>query len=133
LLSQLTSHLYLNHLSLERVEQLRAVLEMYVFPGSRTTAHGAANLKRIAGIEALEVTSGEQVVAGIPLRGREIGIQVRQDHFAGAGDLYLFGCVLDQFLGSYASINSYTRLTCYETLRGGTCQWPIRLGSQALH
>lgn len=128
LLRQLTAHLYLNHLSLERIEHLRTLLELYVFPGSRS----AANLKRIAGIQALEVTAGEQLVAGIPLRGREIRVLVRQDHFAGAGDLYLFGCILDQFLGRYASINSYTRLEFYETLRGGTCQWPTRLGSQAL-
>jgi type VI secretion system protein ImpG len=132
LLRQLTSHLYLNHLSLASVGHLRTLLELYVFPGSRTGFQVAANLKRIAGIETLEVTAGEQMVAGIPLRGQEIRIRMRQDHFAGAGDLYLFGCVLDQFLGRYASLNSYTRLVVYETLRGGTCQWPTRLGSQAL-
>jgi type VI secretion system protein ImpG len=132
LLRQLTSHLYLNHLSLERVEHLRTLLELYVFPGNRSAAQVAANLKRIAGIEALEVTSGVQFVDGIPMRGREIRIRVRQDHYAGAGDMYLFGCVLEHFLGCYGSINSYTRLEFYETLRGGTCQWPTRLGSQAL-
>ena len=133
LLRQLTTHLYLNHLSLERVEHLRTLLELYVFPASRATARGAANLKRIAGIEALEVTPGEQTVAGITLWGRNIRIRVRQDHFAGGGDLFLFGCILDQFLGRYASLNNYTRLEIYETSRGGTCQWPIRLGSQTLH
>jgi len=133
LLQQLTSHLYLNHLSLARVDHLPTLLELYVFPDSRSTAQGAANLKRIAGIETLAVTAGEQIIAGIPLRGREIRIRVRQDHFAGAGDLFLFGCLLDQFLGRYASLNNYTRLELSETLRGGTCQWPIRLGSQTLH
>jgi type VI secretion system protein ImpG len=132
LLRQLTSHLYLNHLSLERVEHLRTLLELYVFPANGSTARTAANLKRIAGIEALEVRAGQQLVEDIPLRGREIRIRLRQDHFAGAGDMYLFGCVLDQFLGRYASLNSYTRLEFYETLRGGTCQWPTRLGSQVL-
>lgn len=132
LIHQLTSHLYLNQLSLERVEHLRTLLELYVFPSQRSGAQAAANLKRIAGIEALQVTAAEQLVAGIPMRGREIRIRVRQDHFAGAGDMYLFGCVLDHFLGCYGSINSYTRLEFYETLRGGTCQWPIRLGNRTL-
>jgi type VI secretion system protein ImpG len=132
LLRQLTSHLYLNHLSLESVEHLRTLLELYVFPSHGSGSQVAANLKRISGIEALEVTAGEQMVSGIPLRGREIRIRVRQDHFAGAGDMYLFGCVLDHFLGRYASLNSYTRLEFYETSRGGTCQWPTRLGTQAL-
>jgi len=133
LLRQLTTHLYLNHLSLERVEHLRTLLELYIFPAGRTTGRGAANLKRIAGIDDLEVKPGEQIIAGITLWGRDIRIRVRQDHFAGAGDLYLFGCVLDQFLARYASLNNYTRLELYETLRGGTSQWPIRLGSQPLH
>ncbi|MSN26934.1 MAG: type VI secretion system baseplate subunit TssF [Geobacter sp.] len=132
LLRQLTSHLYLNHLSLERVEHLRTLLELYVFPDQRSAAGSAANLKRIAGIEALEVRAGELLVDDIPMRGREIRIRIRQDHFAGAGDMYLFGSVLDRFLGRYASINSYTRLEFYETLRGGTWQWPTRLGSQTL-
>lgn len=132
LLRQLTSHLYLNHLSLERVEHLRTLLELYVFPSNGSTARTAANLKRIAGIEALEVRAGQQLVEDIPLRGREICIRVRQDHFAGAGDMYLFGCLLDQFLGRYASLNSYTRLVFYETLRGGTWQWPTRLGNRTL-
>lgn len=132
LLHQLTAHLYLNQLSLEKVEHLRTLLELYVFPNQRSGARTTANLKRIAGIEALQVTAGEHLVAGIPMRGREIRIRVRQDHFAGPGDMYLFGCVLDRFLGCYASINSYTRLEFYETLRGGTCQWPMRLGNQPL-
>lgn len=132
LLKQLTSHLYLNHLSLERVEHLRTLLELYVSASPPSDAQGAANLKRIAGIEAIAITPGEQMIAGIPLRGREMRIKVRQDHFAGPGDMYLFGCVLDHFLGRYASLNSYTRLELYESLRGGTCRWPARLSRKTI-
>jgi type VI secretion system protein ImpG len=46
--------------------------------------------------------------------------------------MYLFGCLLDQFLGRYAALNCYTRLEFHETLRGGTWQWPMRLGTQPL-
>ncbi len=51
---------------------------------------------------------------------------VRQDHFAGPGDLYLFGCVIDRFLAEYASINSYTKLVMNEVLKAESYQWPIR-------
>src|SRR6185369_13400748 len=98
LLWQLTSHLYLNHLSLATARHLRTLLELYVLPSHRSGPHGAANLKRISGIEALEVTAGEHMVSEHQMRGREIRIQMRQDHFAGPGDMYLFGCVLDHFL-----------------------------------
>ena len=132
LLWQLTTHLYLNHLSLECAEHVRTLLELYVFPGQGSWSAASANQKRISGIEMVEVEAGEQFVEGIPLRGREIRMKLRQDHFAGPGDMYLFGCVLDQFLGRYASLNCYTRLMFHESLKGGTCQWPLRLGTQPL-
>jgi len=66
------------------------------------------------------------------MKGREIRIRVRQDHFAGPGDLYLFGCVLDNFFGMYASLNTYTRLVINESMRGGSFQWPTRLGTHVL-
>lgn len=129
---QLTTHLYLNHLSLERVEHLRTLLELYVFPDNRSGAAMTANLKRISGIESISITQAEEMVKGIPLKGREINIRVRHDHFAGAGDMYLFGSVLDNFFGMYASMNTFTRLTLNESMRGGGFQWPTRLGKQSL-
>jgi len=132
LLRQLTAHLYLNHLTLENVEHLRMLLELYVFPDHRSGAVTAANLKRIAGIESISIKHSEQTVAGILMKGREISIRVRQDHFAGAGDLYLFGCVLDNFFGRYASLNTFIRLVMNESIRGGSIQWATRLGKLPL-
>ena len=132
LLRQLTTHMYLNHLSLENVEHLRMLLELYVFPDHRSGAATAANLKRIAGIESICIKPAQQMVTGILMKGREISIRVRQDHFAGAGDLYLFGCVLDNFFGRYASINTFTRLAMNESIRGGSIQWATRLGKLPL-
>jgi len=42
--------------------------------------------------------------------------------------MHLFGSVLDNFLGGYASINSFTRLKFRETQRGDLYEWPARLG-----
>lgn len=132
LLRKLTTHVVLNQLRLESVKHLRSLLELYVFPDDHSGAQVTANLKRIAGIESISIAPAEQLVDGIIMRGREICLRVRQDHFAGAGDLYLFGCVLDRFLGGYASLNSFTRLIINESMRGGSFQWPTRLGNQLL-
>ena len=132
LLRQLTSHLCLNQLSLEHVEHLQTVLELYLFPSHHPGSRVAANRKRISGIEAIDLIAVELMVSGLPMRGKEIRVKVRQDHFAGPGDLYLFGCLLDHFLGSYASMQSFTRLVFHETVKGGTCQWPTRLGNQTI-
>ena len=122
LLWRLTCHLYLNHVSLESVEHLRTLLQLYVPHGGPESA----NLKRISGIEEIQVLPSECRVAGDILRGSEFRMEVRQDHFAGPGDLYLFGCVIDRFLAEYASINSYTKLVMGEVLKGERYQWPIR-------
>ena len=132
LFRRLLSHLYLNHRSLATAGQLRTLLELYVLPGQRSGPRGAANLKRISGIEELYLATVEQMVAGLSMRGTEINIKLHQDHFAGPGDLYLFGCLLDHFLGCYASLNSCTRLIVHETSRGGKYQWPTRLGAQPM-
>jgi len=100
LLWRLISHLSLNHLSLARGENLRALLELYLFPDSRDRVSLAANKKRIAGIEGVDARPSDRLVGGLPMRGQEVEIRLRQDHFAGPGDMYLFGCVLDHFLGN---------------------------------
>ena len=128
LLQELISHLRMNHLPLESVEHLTTLLKLYAFSSGFGTG-ATANLKRIAGIVGLDVAADERMVEGIPMRGRDIRIKVRQDHFAGVGDMYLFGCMLDRFLCGYASTNTHIRLTLNESTRGVTYRWPARLGN----
>jgi len=132
LLWRLLSHLSLNYLSLARPENLRALLELYVFPEGRDRAGILANRKRIAGIENIEARGSDRLVSGILMRGQKIKLSLRQDHFASQGDLFLFGCVLDYFLGCYGSINTYTYLTIEEVLKGDLYKWPARIGEHLL-
>jgi len=132
LLWRLLSHLSLNYLSLARAENLRALLDLYIFPESRDRTATLANRKRIGGIEKVEVKSSDRLVSGVMMRGQEIALNTRQDQFASSGDLFLFGCVLNEFLGGYASINTYTQLIIQEVLTGDLYQWPARLGDHPL-
>jgi len=132
LLWRLLSHLSLNYLSLSKAENLRALLELYIFEETRDKTAITANRKRIAGIEGVETKGTQRLIAGIMMRGRNIRMTVRQDHFAGPGDLYLFGSILDHFLGNYASINTYTRLSIQEAIKGDLYQWPARIGAHPL-
>ena len=59
-------------------------------------------------------------------------LKLRKDHFAGPGDMYLFGCLLDRFFGYCAGPNTFTVLSLEETLKGDTCQWTPRLGRHPL-
>ncbi len=129
---RLISHLSLNYLSLIDPNHLRALLDLYVFPDRDHVHRMSANKRRIAGIESVEDRSADRLFRGGLIRGRDIRMKLRSDHFASMGDLFLFGCVMDQFLGGYASINSFTALQIEDVLKGELFSWQARLGHQPL-
>ena len=129
---KLLSHLCLNYRSLASAENLRALLELYNFEENRDRPAFLANQKKVAGIEEVSTRTSDRLVDRVIMRGREIRLNLRQDNFAGVGDLFLFGSVLDHFLGLYASLNTYTQLTVKEALKGEVYQWPPRIGAHPL-
>ena len=132
LLWRLLSHLSLNYLSLSNAKNLQALLELYIFEETRDKTSIIANRKRIAGIEEVETEGAQRLVSGIMMRGRNIRLKAREDHFAGSGDLFLFGSIMDHFLANYASINTYTYLSIKESIKGDLYQWPARIGAHPL-
>jgi type VI secretion system protein ImpG len=129
---RLSTHLALNCLSLANAGNLRSLLELYIFAGNRAKAAVAANRKRVAGIEEVTMRPCDRWVSGVLMGGREVRVKLRKDHFAGPGDMYLFGCLLDRFFGCCAGPNTFTVLSIEETLKGDCCQWKPRLGRQLL-
>jgi type VI secretion system protein ImpG len=129
---KLLSHLCLNYRSLEEVANLQALLGLYNFEENRDRPTFVANQKRIAGIQSIACRAADQLVGRVIMRGRELRLDVRQDHFAGAGDLFLFGSIIDHFLGLFASMNTFTQLTIKEVLKGEVQQWPARIGDHPL-
>ena len=132
ILWRLVSHLGLNYQSLARKENLKAILDLYMLSEGRDRTVTQANRKRIDGIQDVESVSADRIVSGTPIRGQEFILSLRQDHYAGPGDLFLFGCVLDHFLGCYASINHFTRTTVREVMKGDVYRWPARIGNRPL-
>lgn len=132
LLWRLISHLSLNYASLSNTENLQTLLNLYLFRDPRKPEASLANQKRVAGIQSIESRGSDRLVSGVLTRGRDIELEARHDHFASQGDLFLFGSIIDHFLGSYASINAFTRLSLREVLTGEIYQWPARLGDHPL-
>jgi len=131
LLWRLLSHLSIGFQSLEDLNTLKSLLALYNFPDTpdQTTM---ANEKRIEGIKAIHSKAIERLVSGIVMRGREVTLDVREDHFAGPGDMFLFGSVLDTLFANYASINSFTRFKVKELSGGIETLWPARVGKKRL-
>ena len=133
MLWRLVSHVSLNFLSIASAVNLRALLGLYVFSERQEQGQEAANRRRVEGIQDVTATRETRLVGrGSVLRGQQIRIKCRLDYFAGIGDMYLFGCVLDRFIGDYASINSYTRVELEDAFTGAVFKWPPRLGLQPL-
>jgi type VI secretion system protein ImpG len=131
---RLISHLSLNHLSItdaeEGAEALRELLKVYDYASTRASG------QHIEGIVSL---SSKRAVAPITdgtaqgfCRGVELTIEFDEDRFAGGGP-YLFACVLERFLGLYASLNAATRLVARSKQREGYWKrWPFRSGEKTL-
>ncbi len=126
------SHLSLNYLKLANKDNIKDILKLYVFPDSRDRARVAANIKRIEGIIGFEVKPTDRLTAGYVMRGQISEMTVRRDSFAGFGDMYLFGAVMDLFLGVYASMNTFMQFRINESLSGESFTWPARIGDRPL-
>lgn len=131
LLWSLLSHVSLNFLSIANAENLQKLLLLYVFSGRQ--GKDVANRRRIDGIRDVKLTPETRLAyRGVVRRGHLIRILCHVDYFAGLGDMYLFGCILERFLAEYAGINCYTRVEVEDALSGRVFKWQPRLGQQAI-
>lgn len=122
----------LNYFSIANEDNIKTLLKLYIFSESRDQATVYANERRVEGISGLEVNNADRLVEGYLMRGQEIKIKIKSDHFASDGDLYLFGSVLDNFFSSYASLNSFTSFMVDEVLKGDIYKWPAKIGDRPL-
>ncbi|NUA26475.1 type VI secretion system baseplate subunit TssF [Cupriavidus basilensis] len=112
------SHLAPNYLSLLDAEVLRGSLALYDW------TDGEMNRRRIDAITDVRHRPLQKLVKGGLLRGVEIEVMLDSTRFAGAGDVELFGEMLNRFLSLYATLNLYTRLVIVSQPSGKRLAWP---------
>ena len=99
----------------------KELLRLYLYPKGRDRAGIAANLKRVEGIDDVSARPADTLVRGVLVRGQEITLTARKDHFASLGDLLLFRHgPWTGFFSEYSSLNSFTRLRVKEMISGET-------------
>jgi type VI secretion system protein ImpG len=131
---RLISHLSLNHLSLADSENgadaLREILTLYDFSDSAETRDMITGLLNVSHRRVVRRMQGSQP-AGFG-RGLEITLRLDEDKFVGSG-IFLFGCVLERFLGQYSTINSFSK-TIVKTQNPDRAfaKWPPRAGDRTL-
>jgi len=125
------SHLSLNLTSYSSHEDMKKLLSLYIFEG-KDKARTSANMKRIESIEGMAMKPSDRLIEGLLMRGQEIELLLRKDHFASVGDMLLFCSILDLFFSEFSSFNTFTRLIIKETITGEQFVWTERLGHRAL-
>lgn len=119
------SHLAPNYLSLLDAQLLRGALALYDW------TDGELNRRRIDAITQVRHRPVQKLVRGGLLRGVEIEVTLDGHAFAGAGDIELFGGMLNRFLGLYATVNLYTRLVMVVQPTDQRLTWPDTKGDGA--
>lgn len=129
---RLISQLSLNYLSLseEGLPALQEILRLHNFSQSSQLE------AQIGGLTALDLRRHFAIVHGpegsAPARGVQVGIELDERQFA-SGGAYLFAAILERFLGSYVSMNSFTQMQAATNLRKEVLgRWTPRAGSRVL-
>jgi type VI secretion system protein ImpG len=128
---RLVSQLALNHLSLvdEGRPALQTLLRVHNLVG---TEFAEESIKGIAALESRPHFARVSSQHGMAfVRGKRVEITVDEEHFLG-GSAYLFGNVLEHFLGLYTSLNSFSQLALRSRQRGDKPMhvWPARAGAK---
>jgi type VI secretion system protein ImpG len=126
------AHAAMNLSAITDVRVLRAALDVYNFQARIDAQAARANELRLAALQTVRVTPAEQLYRGSLVRGVSIAMHVADNGFGGAGDMFLFGAVLERFFASYVTINSFSRMTLESSPSRQLLQWPARNGSLTL-
>lgn len=126
------SHTAANLRSLLEVEVLRSMLAVYNLHGLVDRQAARANELRIEAIKSLRAKPAERLYRGAAVRGVGIDITLDESGFAGDGDMFLFGAVLDRLFAGYVSLNSFSVVTIEGAQTKVKIAWPARSGDLTL-
>lgn len=129
---RLVSHLAAGRSTICRRDALRALLEAYDFPSLLDQQAGRANRLRIDGLRAVEAEEARRLLGGAVVRGTRVRLTLDEHHFAGPGDAFLFGSVLDDLLGALAPVNAFSELTVRIEPSSREYAWTPRNGTLPL-
>ncbi|MCA9689009.1 MAG: type VI secretion system baseplate subunit TssF [Nannocystaceae bacterium] len=125
-------HLAAQRRSLADPGVLAAMLGFYNVHADADVQRGRANQRRVEAIRDVSMRPVTRLVSSLPVRGTETIISVNETGFAGVGDAFLFGCVLDEVIAALVPLNSFNqlRLMIHPAQREYT--WRPRNGARTL-
>jgi type VI secretion system protein ImpG len=129
---RLISHLALNYLSLveDGKEALQEVLRLYNFSDSADLDKQISGITGVSSKRHFARITSETGIAFA--RGTQVHLEFDEEDYSGGG-VFLFATVIENFLGLYASLNSFSQLVVKTRQRRGVLkEWPPRAGQVIL-
>jgi len=127
-----TAHTAMNLRALTEPDVLRTTLAVYNLQALIDRQAARSNELRILAIRDVKVRPGEKLYRGASVRGVDIQVELDESGFAGDGDVFLFGAILERLFAEYVSINSFSRTTVKGITSNLEYKWPARSGNQTL-
>lgn len=118
--------------ALVSAENLRGILETCASAVRRDREGLTRNSERIQGIVEVEARGRDFIDRGISWRGMDVTLRLDSGKYDGPGDLYLFGCAVERFLGGFVTSNTLVRLIIEDTAGSFRYCWKPRPGEQPL-
>jgi len=132
LLWRLVAGLARNFGSIVGVDRLRGLVAAYDF----RALHDVQARRRLEllldGIRGFDEAPGDALLRGMPVRLRRLTLTLAESRVGGEAELFLFGAVMDAFLGVYAGINSLHRFEVRGAETNARYEWPLRRGAGSL-
>ncbi len=126
------AHMAMTYRSITELEVLRSTVDIYNFQALVDRQAARANQLRLAAIKSVAVRPTDRLYRGAPVRGVATHVELDENGFAGEGEMYLFASILNEMLGSYVSLNSFTQLTATGANTRVVYSWEPKSGSQTL-
>jgi type VI secretion system protein ImpG len=129
---RLVSQLSLNYLSLveEGLTSLQEILRLHNFTDSSYLENQIGGITGLTSRPHFAIM--QSIYGNVPARGMRVELEFDERQFVGGG-VYLFANMLDRFLGSYTSINSFCQLAARTSQRKEMLgEWPPKAGSKPL-
>ena len=125
---RLVKHLSLTQRELTSLKGLRDTIDLYNSFANRDLQAAQAHEQLLDSLVAAEDRVGQHRYEGVPVWGRATSLTVDESAFGSAGELYLLGCVLNEFVALLAPVNYYSELEIRLVRSKEVIRWQKRLG-----
>ncbi|MFK8031244.1 MAG: type VI secretion system baseplate subunit TssF [Gammaproteobacteria bacterium] len=129
LLWKLVSNMSINFNTLLNNDSLRNVLGTYDFLGMENDPAHRRTIRILRSLEIDHSGPADSLVRGVPVRGIASQISISRTEVGSLGEVFLFGCVIREFLSAFAGINSFHQLSLRERDSGEVFKWTLNQGS----